>query len=371
MTQDVLSGSELGSSIAGSEYNLLGRASTGGTYNSHFIAVVAFVLLASFGWINLWLTIWVAGCVVAAFAIDRHPWRQKLRFRAMPSQLFLYTQVLLQAALHLLPWYVFAFLIYLCVAPVILPLNVAISSFVMLYAYYMITRTYLLLRYLWVIHFRWADAGHVFAVRMANLKSPSIARRHLLWSYCLGNVGLIVRCGVQVMTLGLFEFLRQAWQLDLSQMSWCKEHITLIFWVAICLWLATLWWALQPALIIYYRAHRTLHTQRGLYDGIHSIHHRGVLPTPLDSGTISPLEFFITEMAFPASTLVPNWWWTGGQIVLAIVGHLPSHEANSRWSTGQHHLLHHRYFTVNYGLTAREDERYGSLMPVSSTSGSG
>jgi hypothetical protein len=91
------------------------------------------------------------------------------------------------------------------------------------------------------------------------------------------------------------------------------------------------------------------------------MHHRGVLPTPLDSGTISPLEFLITEMTFPAGALVPNWCWVIGQILLGAVGHWPAHSAGARFKISQHHLQHHRYFTVNYGLTPSEDRRYGTL----------
>ncbi|WP_417734800.1 sterol desaturase family protein [Rosistilla oblonga] len=345
---------------AGAEYRLFGAAGTGGAYNSHFVAGAIFIGLAAVGAIDWWLAIWLDSCLAIGLLLDRRTMNRKLALRAMPGQMLLYSQVALRAAVHLLPYYLFAFVLYLGMAPVILPLNFAISSFAMLYGFYMAIRIYWLVRYLWVLHFHWERAGRTFQTHQANLKTRSSAIRHVLWAFFLGNVGLVVRCSSQVITIAGFEYLRQRMNLDLTKHPDLSGHMMTIFWGTTAIWLATFWFALQPAFLIYYRVHRTFHTCRPLYDSVHSIHHRGVLPTQLDSGTISPLEFALTELNLPAATLVPNWYWTLGQIILALAGHFPSHDTNTWMKTGHHHLLHHRLFNVNFGLIAREDKRYGS-----------
>jgi len=237
----------------------------------------------------------------------------------------------------------------------------ATSSFVMLYGFYMLIRGYWLVRYLWLLNFRWENAGRTFVVRKANLKSRSSAVRHVLWSYFLGNVGLVIRCSSQVLTIAIFERLRTLWAMDLAKHATLSAYVAPICIAATAVWLATLWLAIRWVLLIYYRTHRTLHNCGPLYDSVHSIHHRGILPTPLDLGTISPAEFLITEMAFPAGTLAPNWWWTISQIVLGFAGHWATHDSGSRMKFSQHHLHHHRLFTVNFGLSPREDAQFGTL----------
>jgi sterol desaturase/sphingolipid hydroxylase (fatty acid hydroxylase superfamily) len=342
------------------EYSIYGTAKGGGAYNSHLIAEGVFVILTVTGFMNVWLTVWLSFCLGMGLVLDRRTWQRKVSWSALPGQLRLYLQLLGQAAMDLLPYYLFAFLIYLCVAPVVLPLNLTVSSFVLLYGFYLATRSMLLVRYLWVLTFRWENAGRTFATRQANLKSQPLARRHVLWAFFVGNIGLVVRCSAQVLTIAVFERLRQSLGWDLATHPVFAPHYYLIFIGAVILWGATLYWAAQPTLVVYYRTHRTLHSCRPLYDSIHSIHHKGVLPTSLDSGTISPLEFLITEMSIPAATLVPNWWWTGGQVLIALVGHLPSHTTNTWMNSGHHHLLHHRLFNVNFGLIPREDDRFGT-----------
>jgi len=344
----------------GAEYPVYGKARNGGAYNSHLVSGVVFTALGCAGAINIWLVVWLNACIVAGLLLDTRTLRRKVALAAIPGQMLCYMQVLLRAMLHAFPYYVFAFCIYICVAPVLPALSLAVSSFVMLYGFYMVVRLFWLLRYLWVLLFRWDNAGRTFATHQANLKSRPVAIRHVLWAYFLGNVGLVVRCSSQVITIAGFEFLRRSFSLDLAAHPVTGPYVTTVFIVAAVIWFATFWWAVQPALLVYYRMHRTFHTCRPLYDSIHSIHHRGVLPTQLDSGTISPLEFFITEMMLPAATLAPDWYWTAGQVLLAFVGHLPSHDTNTWMKTGHHHLLHHRLFNVNFGLLPREDERYGT-----------
>ncbi len=354
---------EAGPKVQGADYTLYGQARRGGPYNSHVLSGVVFLILAGLGLIGAWLTTWLVACLVVALCLDARSWKRKIVLRAMPAQTLLYAQVLARAAWDALPWYVFAYLVYVCVAPLWEWTNLAISSFVMLYGFYMVIRAGWLVRYLWVLNFRWDDAGRTFAVQQANLKSRDAAIRHVLWAYFLGNVGVVVRCASQVLTISLFEWVRTSTAMNPHVYPTWNAHLMPIGIAAVAIWLATLWPGVRRALLIYYRAHRTFHNCLPLYDSIHGIHHRGVLPTPLDSGTISPAEFFITEMAFPAGAVVPNWWWTGGQVLVAIMGHWPSHDAGAKMKFSQHHLQHHLHFNVNFGLTPSEDARNGTLHP--------
>jgi len=347
--------------VRGAEYPLYGQAPRGGPYNSHLVSAAVFVALSALGLVSSWLTVWVGVCLAAAMLLDDRSWKRKVVPAAIPGQLALYVQVLARAALDALPYYAFAYLVYVCVAPLWLWTNLAISSFVMLYGFYMVVRAWWLVRYLWLLSFRWENAGRTFAVHEANLHSRPAAIRHVLWSYFLGNIGLVIRCASQVLTISLFEWLRRWSSMDLvSHPTFGANYLPIAVAVAV-LWIATFWLAIRRALLIYYRTHRTFHNCGPLYDSIHSIHHRGVLPTPLDSGTISPAEFIITEMALPAATVVPNWWWTTSQIVLAFAGHWASHDAGTQRKFPQHHLHHHRLFNVNFGLSPAEDAQFGTL----------
>ena len=197
------------------EYALSGQARAGGAYNSHLVSVALFVVLAAAGWMNAWLVAWLVACMLAALLVDERPWRRKVSPGAMPGQVWLYLQVLFQAACDAFPFYVLAYALYVCTAPIVLPTYIAISSFVMLYAFYMIVRAFWLVVYMWRLGFRWETAGRTFAVHEANLNSRGAAMRHVLWGYFLGNIGLVVRCGIQVVTIGGFEWLRQRFDMDL------------------------------------------------------------------------------------------------------------------------------------------------------------
>jgi hypothetical protein len=353
------------------EYALFGHARTGGEYNSHLLTFVVFAILATVGWMNVWFFGWLVACMVAAILIDDRPWRRKVSLSAMPGQLGLYLQVLAQAAWDTFPFYVLAYVLYVCTAPYIASINLAVSSFVMLYAFFMFVRASCLVYYLWRLGFRWEHAGRTFEVHKANLHSRSAAIRHVLWAYFLGNIGLVVRCGIQVVTIGGFEWLRKRCDMDLLNYPAAAAHMSTIFWIAVVVWLATLWSAIARTLLVFYRTHRTFHSNLPLYSSIHSIHHLGVLPTPLDSGTISPAEFWITEMTIPTVAIVPNWYFTGLEIILAFAGHMPSHDTRAQSAFSQHHVHHHRHFKVNLGLTPATDAEFGTLYPGTKTATAG
>lgn len=345
------------------QYALWGEARSGGAYNSHLVSIAVFAALAFGGLISTWLAAWLLVCFVAALRLDERPWQRKINLLVLPGQMFLYAQLWAQAALDALPFYALAFVLYVASVRYLEPLNLTISSFVVLYSIFMALRTYWLARSLWLVRYRWEDAGAWLAVREANLRTPQAAAGHLAWSYFLGNIGLVIRCGIQVVTIAGFEGLRQRLDLDLTRHATAAAQLPVIFAGAVAIWGVTLWPAIKRALLIYYRVHRTLHENRALYSCIHGIHHRGVLPTPLDSGTISPAEFWMTEMAIPAITLLPNWYFCLVQLALGLFGHWPSHDARTHWASAQHHLHHHRLFRVNLGLRPAEDKEFGTLYP--------
>ncbi len=348
---------------AGGVYRLWGKGARGGIYNSHFVSAGVVGLLGVFGVVSWWMVAWLSVCLVVGIMLDPKPLRAKIKLKSVGSQVGLYSQVLVQAALNALPWYALAFGIYLCVAPLLARVNLGFSTFLLLYGFYMVDRVICLT--LHMVRFareerQGDEAKKGDFYQGANLKDLPTARRHVLWSFFIGNIGLAVRCSSFFLTVGLFELGRQT---VISQ--WDSPvfttQVTTFTWVAIGVFAAGLFFNLKSAMLIYYRTHRTFHVNPALYDSVHGVHHRGVYPTRLDSGTISPFEFFITEMAFPLGMLVPNWWWVGAQIVVAYTGHFPGHDAKKRSEMGEHHLDHHRYFNVNFGLTAAEDKKYGTM----------
>jgi len=345
----------------GAVYGLFGSAQHSGEYNGHIIFSIILAGLAAGGLVSLPVLGWVALCLVTTFLLDERTLKRKVLFWAIPGQFFLYLQVLLHAIRDVLPQYVLAFAIYVCVFPVRQRLDVPVSSLVMLYTFYMVVRLGYLLLYSHALTIGSQRIQlRVFGKEKANLRTRRVALRHVWWAYFLGNVGLIVKCSVQVITIAGFELLRTSLGIDIATHLVPGEHVAVISVAALVLCPLALWLSIGLSLTVYYRAHRTLHTYKPLYDGIHAIHHRGILPTPLDSGTISPLEFIITDMARPAFMLIPNWAFTLVEIGLALGTHLPSHDAGTLQKFAQHHLAHHKHVVFNFGLLPRDDARFGT-----------
>ena len=242
----------------------------------------------------------------------------------------LYAQLFAQFALDALPVYALAFAIYIGIAPIWYRANLGMNTFVVLYMIYMLYRIMIASRYLYDILWHWDDGmAAPLHVHEKNLCTRSIAARHVIWSYLLGNVGLVIRCSSQLLTLAVFERLRLSLHLDLASYAPLRPYLTLICVTGVILWTVMLIVSVPRMTLLYYKVHRTLHRYKPLYHSIHAIHHRGIFPTPLDSGTISPAEFALTEFAYPAATLAHDWAWILGQLATAVFGHWPGHRTGS------------------------------------------
>ena len=300
---------------------------------------------------------------MGAFSLTPAPLPKKIHPQAIPGQVLLYAQVAFGVVCDLAPSYALAFVLYLCLAPLSQAVSVGVNSFVWLFTIYMVYRTLSLIRYQWIIARRWNDAPPPpFHEHAANFRDPASASRHIWWSYLIGNVGVAVRCAPQVVILGMLEWTRRRLGLGfVTDYAALAEYVVPIYVGAFIVWLATIGYTIRRLLLVYYRAHRTFHACKPLYDCIHGLHHKGVLPTPLDSGTIAPAEFAITEYAAPTFVLVPGWYYTIGYLLVTIIGHWPGHHAGSKKPLAVHHLHHHRHFNVNFGLTPFEDARFGTL----------
>ena len=284
-----------------------------------------------------------------------------MSLRAIPAQFLLYLQLVTNAFRNALPQYTFAFVIYLGIYPLRERFNLPVSSFVMLYGFYMVLR----IGYLSLFTFALTVGSNrihlrVFQEQRANLRNRRVALRHIWWTYFLGNTGLFVKCAVQVITIAGFESLRLWIGFDVESHPLTAQHLTTINVVGVILCVVGVALSVRLSSTVYYRTHRTLHVCKPLFDSIHAIHHRGILPTPLDSGTISPLEYIITDMARPMVMLIPNWLFVLSEIGLAFGAHLPSHTTGTLQKFGQHHLAHHKYVVYNFGLFPADDERWGT-----------
>ncbi len=346
----------------GAVYRLWGTGRRGGEYNGHIMFSMVMVGLTIAGAVSLNAFGWIMTCLIATFVLDSHSLQRKVSLVALPGQAILYIQLVLNAFLNALPHYIFAFIAYLCVYPLQEKLNVSVSSFAMLYGFYMVLRIIYLSVFTYALTIG-SDRMHlnVFSEQRANLRTRQIALRHVWWTYFLGNTGLFAKCSVQVMTIGAFEFLRSRIGLDVVTHPVLSPYVNWICGLGVILCVVGIWMSLGMSSQVYYRAHRTLHVCKPLYDSVHAIHHRGILPTPLDSGTISPLEYFITDMARPAYMLIPNWLFVLCEIGLAWMAHLPAHTTGTDSKLGGHHVAHHRYVVYNFGLMPEDDERWGTL----------
>ncbi|MCH2213095.1 MAG: sterol desaturase family protein [Fuerstiella sp.] len=345
----------------GAVFRLFGTAGRGGEYNGHIIFSCVILGLTAFGVLSIQTLCWVLACLIATFLLDDRSLHRKVSFRAIPGQLFLYLQLLLNAIQVALPQYTYTFVIYLGIYPLREKFNLPVSSFVMLYGFYMVIRIGYLLLFTWALTIGSNRISlRVFQERRANLRNNRVALRHVWWTYFLGNTGLFVKCAVQVMTIAGFESLRKWIGFDVTTHPLTASHQTMITVTGIILVIVGLGLSARLSSSVYYRTHRTFHVCKPLFDSVHAIHHRGILPTPLDSGTISPLEYIITDMARPAVMLIPNWLFVLSEIGLAFGAHLPSHTTGTLQKFGQHHLAHHKYVVYNFGLFPSDDERWGT-----------
>jgi hypothetical protein len=328
-----------------------------GLYNSYALFVALLWMLWTVGLCPLWLVTLQSVSLVGALTLDDRcvVAGSALSCSALPEQLCSYRQLaqsLLADVWVMWVGPVAAFVVFARVhdswldahSPLLLGSDFICSHFgLFLYCVYQSVRAlYLVVALVW-------DGAHHARVR----------RRELLWSYLLGNIGLVVRC---------FRY---------DALKWCGRMLAHLvpglvvaessLWAHLAFLLVTGWlsWG-QIAFsnvdnYLFYKVHRTLHASHPLFSLCHALHHRALYPTLLDSGTISPLELVLTEFSLPVVVLLwPPVIAVGYELGYSMVGHLIGHTAGFHYG-GTHHHIHHKLQHANFGLQAHFDKMYGTL----------
>lgn len=207
---------------------------------------------------------------------------------------------------------------------------------------------------------RWSKLKSLFVVHAANARSISRAKRHELWAFLWGNVGLVVRCGKQFAFIELVKFILAPFTPMLGKIPGQWQWAALTLLLPPCVYFFS---AVGPAL--FYKIHRTIHENGNLYKGLHKIHHKGIYTSLLDSGTESPAEFFLTET--PSILIVlPTWLFVISELLLMNQFHFPGHMArHTTEPVSVWHLNRHRTFSANYGINTpmlQLDEQFGTAL---------
>ena len=345
----------------------------GGTYNFYVLFILAMIGAGWGGLVDWRFMLFLIASLLIALFLDDSSWKVKIALESMPSQMSLYCKLLVKVAQDLWFSYAIALLFFFLVEPMwhsglaeVFPWT-ATSSFWLLYGFYFVVQLFFLIKYIFIILSKWETYDKPpFRLKKYNLATKQKALKHVIWSFFLSNIGLTVRCGSQVATLFVFRKIQLSLGLE-NITSGFQANYPAVFWgVAIaCVlpWLLFVKLNVKPALYNYYVTHRTLHEVKSLYDSIHRIHHKATFPTILDSGTISPAEFAITEYSAPIIKLLPQPLWVLLEMFLAVTGHFSAHHTvlskdNEKSSVKNskkeqvlmHHHYHHRLFNCNYGL---------------------
>lgn len=166
-------------------------------------------------------------------------------------------------------------------------------------------------------------------------------RKHMWWSFPLSGPGTAVRCYKRLMVHMLSVWIfpdESAFAVDLSPAA---------YWVAF----AVLSWAgfqNMPGCLQYTWLHRWAHDTPIIYLLVHKIHHIARYPIPSDSGTESPLEFWLDEVNFgavgmPLPAFAALEWMMGAV-------QYRNHNFAAEGPAGLHHRLHHSVNTGNCSL---------------------
>jgi sterol desaturase/sphingolipid hydroxylase (fatty acid hydroxylase superfamily) len=320
----------------------------GGSYNLVGVLAVVLVVCACLGRSSALLAAIAAISIVASLLLDRESMSRKLDLAALPAQVVSYLHLVLLWLRDIGPGLVLCFLCYSLIEPYFKELCLwGGNSFWIVYGAYGIVRTSFLVKYLLTIWMRWDDGRPPFEIRRANMRTRGEAARHLLWSFFLGNAGLIVRCGQQIAMIVVFDELQILLGMGdlrpgpLAAVVGLLGGLFVYFVLAFC-----------SAAPLYYKIHRTLHENRTLFTAVHRIHHKAVYPTVLDSGTESPLEFALTEMLGCGHCNLPDWLYVALQMAHMFIHHTAHHSSISQEGRLHFHVDHHRLFLHNYGLVA-------------------
>jgi hypothetical protein len=318
-----------------------------GTYNLSLlcvgIAVAALVLIGSPS--SLLVALIITFSTVMALALDKEPLRTKISLRFLPHHVIDYGALVWGFFKDTWPSFVLVLAIYAVAAPLWRAASLglsAITAFWVLYGTYAGVRlSYLCYSQLTMAR-RWSSRRSPFLEHAANTADPAAARRHELWAFFWGNVGLVIRCGKQVAFVAAADVVLAPVQ------PWIHEF-TGAWLVAAGLLIAYLCLYATLAEVVFYKFHRTVHENHSLYRGLHMIHHKGVCPSLLDSGTESIAEFSLTEM--PVLWLVfPTWAFVAAELGL-LGNHMSGHMSRrTAYVPSIRHVIHHHRFSVNYAI---------------------
>ncbi len=216
----------------------------------------------------------------------------------------------------------------------------------------------------------WGFAGRVgfklywayFAIRLvfsvwAVARAPWGQRSHLVFAFWLGNVGLVMRCFKYDIWRSLASSAVGNSPLALDPSNWAAQ---VAFVVCVGAAVGAEVWVNSADNVLFYKIHRTIHSDAHLYSLLHQLHHKAVSQTTLlDSGTISPLELMWTDVSMPTMVLCAPPCFLVGFEAIAMAWHFAAHGLGG--SGDNHHLHHHRNPAVNFGLTQLYDRRFNTL----------
>ncbi|KAL1527838.1 hypothetical protein AB1Y20_009218 [Prymnesium parvum] len=192
---------------------------------------------------------------------------------------------------------------------------------------------------------------------------------HQKWSFALCNLGLTFRLYKRVLlyilsslvwpTVPVLGDLYPSWR---HPAAWAFLLVLLLTPVTLAF-----------SFVQYHLVHAWLHSSSFLYRTVHKVHHLARYPIPSDSGTISPLEFALTEITVP-KTIAPFWAWLPGEFFVGIqhrndhtfelgVSELKEGKADgSAW-----HMLHHSKNVGNFSFKII-DNLFGTAIDTSKVS---
>jgi sterol desaturase/sphingolipid hydroxylase (fatty acid hydroxylase superfamily) len=333
----------LGPIYAVKDFGIGGRS---GSYNLVLVSTAVFVMCACLGKLNMLLAAFVGSSVIAALLLDREDMTRKLDVAALPAQLVSYLHLVLLWLRDVGPGILLCFLCYSAIEPYFKKFCLwGGNSFWVLYGAYAVLRTVILVKYLLFIWLRWDDVRPPFEIRRMNMRTRGEAARHMLWSFFMGNAGLVVRCGQQVATIMVFDNLQVLLGMDNLNPGPFAATVGIVG-LGILSYVSV-----GRACPTYYKIHRTLHENKTLYTAIHRIHHKGIHPTVLDSGTETPLEFVLTESLAYTQCLWPDWIHVLMQAIPFNSQYRGHHSSVSPEARLNFHVDHHRLFMYNFGCT--------------------
>jgi hypothetical protein len=337
--------------LLGPSYQLidLKYGGIGGYYNFYIIFLLIIVLMSLYSLFNVHLLWYLLASFIFATCLQVN--RYSFSISALPSQLLAYFNLLFKWLMDIWMDIVLSFVIFILIRKHLPNLSLfhnGLNSFYVLYGVYFFVRFFFLLKYLASILIK--NEKSIFSNKHANLKNSKESIKHVLWSFFLGNFGLTVRCGTQVIIIFIFNHVWSITNLGEIDIGLIPSIVIELFLCFIVVYYGT-----PKSLALYYKIHRTLHENKSLYSSLHRVHHFAVYPTVLDSANISPFEFLLTEGS-PGIFLaiLPDWLFVLVSIRM-LAFHFACHHEGFGEDLLDYHVNHHHFININYGLNPAGD----------------